>query len=525
MAVVTVSDFDTNKMPFTSKVDKKNLIECESTQGKYTLLNCDCYGETIYPEYVVKGTYDFTFDTVVVSIHGLSTWFNNNSRYELDECGLAKKFDLDKFCEVVTYGQHKYEIQNKHSCVISHKGEKNYLVSEKDTIQIKCLSKTLSLDEAKHLAWKIKILVSILSGEALSFENIWIVNNSTKQYNSIYYSDFTYLKEPFSSRFDLFCTARYLFSENLWETVLTNFFENDHFEKLWPQLYSIFSYEGSWHFDFMNHVILLDRYCSLIADKRNFKGLKWDNEALKLQLEQEIELFAKNGTDKRKTVKHIISHIKASKIPPFKQKYEFTMNFISNDVKEMIAFKEDDFDLMKAIRDQAAHGSEVKTKESKSISYEVIVKNRLLVLLMYLSFNELGFKQQHFAVCLDRTLKKFVRSANFNKKEKDRLAGNVPFIPLSHDFNKDKYPRSRFYVVLKHNRKDNSYYIDDPVSALTDSWPASKELKKYKDVKELVKDKVEDKDFSDCEFVNRVYLCVGNGDEYLCNAVIIISYN
>ncbi|MFD2180045.1 HEPN domain-containing protein [Veronia pacifica] len=524
MARVTVSSLDLEKVCNLEEGYAIPSLKCTSVDGDYTLIDCKYFSGEIYPEFIVKGHFDFDFDTIVLGMFGLSTWFENSRPYRLSNEGLHKDFGFEKFSHKVTFKGVEYEIENQHSCTIKNQDEKNFLVLERDSIQIKCLDKNLTLQDVKSLSWKMKVFLSILSASSLPLQSVHLINKDTGYQTSLYFFESIVSKTPIERSFHCFCTGGYLFREGLWEKVMTNYFAKESFEQLWPNLYGIFTFEGSWQFDFMSHVILLDRYCSLIAENTGFRLASWDTNDLKAQLDEEVEKYAE-GTyrDKRQCVNKIIKHVKAAKREPnFSQKYENAMKYVSSDVKKLIAFSEDDFDLMKTIRDQVSHGSQVKTKEPSSIRHEMIRKDRLLVLLLYLVFDELGFTRQQFASCLSRCKQRFVHNAHLDDKEIEKLTKNIEVLPISHAINTKIYPSFRRNIVVIFDPDNQTYAIDQEASDLTQTSSTVFNRRGSEHIIESVRKSLSEKGYSSFDIVQRAYLSF-DGNEHSFTSVIKVS--
>ncbi|RXJ74797.1 hypothetical protein CS022_00815 [Veronia nyctiphanis] len=396
---------------------------------------------------------------------------------------------------------------------------------EKDSIQIKSLDKNLKLTDAKNLAWKLKMFLSTLSASPLPLQSVSIVNKENGYQTSLYFFESVVSLNPIERSYLCFCTGGYLFREGLWDTVLKNYFAKENFDQLWPNLYGIFTFEGSWQFDFMSHVILLDRYCSLIAEQTGFRLASWDTNELKEMLDEEVEKYSEGiYRDKRQCVNRIIKHVKAAKREPnFSQKYENAMKYVSSDIKKLIAFSEEDFDLMKTIRDQVSHGSEVKTKETSSISHELIRKDRLLVLLMYLVFDELGFTRQQFANCLSRCKQRFVQNARLEAKEIDRLTKNAEIMPLSAPINTKIYPSFRRNIVVLFDEKKQTYTIDEETSSLTQFPSVSFNRRGIDNVIDLATQNLEDQNYTSVEVIPNVYFS-HDGVDHPVKMVIKVTY-
>ncbi|RXJ74796.1 hypothetical protein CS022_00810 [Veronia nyctiphanis] len=111
-ARVVVSSLDTEKVRHLPEGYTFNTLQCTSVDGEYTLIDCKYLSGEIYPEFIIKGQFDFEFDTIIVSLFGLSTWFENSRPYKLSNGSLHKDFGYDKFCHEITYLGLKYEIEN-----------------------------------------------------------------------------------------------------------------------------------------------------------------------------------------------------------------------------------------------------------------------------------------------------------------------------------------------------------------------------------------------------------------------------
>jgi len=217
-----------------------------------------------------------------------------------------------------------------------------------------------------------------------------------------------------------------------------------------------------------------------------------------------------------------IDGIKNTNLPTFREKYDFMMQGVDADIRRVVNFTSEEFITIKKIRDSAAHGRPIKTRDGRDVSYEFRVKDKLLVLLMYLVYRDFGITPVEFALSLKSTLCKFVQNADIDKVERDKLVGSVPFWKVDEESFKEAKASKNMYVGIKHLKSNNTYKFSKSITHECQGWFAQREPKN-KNLIDHVKERMFDSNGIAIEFISQAYLV--NGSETIeLSGVCKVSY-
>jgi len=178
------------------------------------------------------------------------------------------------------------------------------------------------------------------------------------------------------------------------------------------------------------------------------------------------------------------------------------MSKTSNEIKEAISFSDYDFNVLKRLRNSVAHGLNYKTVIEGEITEEVQLKDRLLTLLMYFVFRELGFSDAQIAKNLSHTHNSFILNAGGNERARDKLAGTARFITLQEgtDF---KDFSSLDHIVVDYESRIDQFTLNEDLSHETKlHWLGSG----ISDVRDFVRGKLPKDSDTELEYIDKLYI-------------------
>jgi hypothetical protein len=95
---------------------------------------------------------------------------------------------------------------------------------------------------------------------------------------------------------------------------------------------------------------------------------------------------------------------------------------------EVLGFKDDDFRHLKQLRNTVAHGDEPKIQNEGNITYEVTVTNKIVLLLRYWAFIDMGFTHSEFIGFLGNWMYPITQQAQVNRVSLDIASGKYLFL-------------------------------------------------------------------------------------------------
>lgn len=509
--------------------DEKECLECKSETVTYKLYKNESLADDIWPRYIVQKKGAECVQGVEILLTGLSEWIDQSTYFDITDSEIKKDRPQKVFDEIVKYDGKEYRISSNYNCSIKKKVDRDFIVSETTTVSIVNIQEDITLEEAESLSYKVKTLFSLLLVAPLSIVNVWVIDKDGKNKSSFYFSTISQSKPPFRNTIDCLIHPYRISNDIGWSTIFENYFSDEKentFKNMWSRIPGLLSYSGTWDFQILGYVSILDSYCSEHATKKGKKLNKEDYRNLKKYLCLVVDNYMDNLGDEYKDVlgsfKEGINGVKNTNLPTFREKYDFMLDSIDEGVRNIINLSAKEFREIKSIRDSAAHGQPIQTKEKRDISYEFSLKDRLLVLLIYLVYRDFGISSEEFAKSLKNTFAGFVRNSGINTVERDKLVGTVPFWEVDElSFNQAKESKN-IYVGVEFDKLSKKYKFSVPITSECQGWLSIRDPKK-KNLTDYIKQSLFESDEVDIEYINQAYLV--HGDETIeLSAVCRVSH-
>ena len=369
----------------------------------------------------------------------------------------------------------------------------------------------------------MKNLFSLLLGKELSIENIWLIPKRKYNYQAFYFTSFNAKKDPLRNHLDATCSFSTLIKWGLWETIIKNFFNIKEFRNIWSRLASAYGNNGLyWDYKILSCVVILEMYCK---DKSSGKGIKLEPSKfsdVKCKLNNVLDEIAKDKTFSESDIKVIdgfkvaVSDIKNTTHPTLQEKFDYLLSLTNSDMRAAISFSEKDFKIMKKIRNSVAHGLDYKPVKAEDISIEMQIKDRLLMLLTYFSYRDLGFNDIQIIKCFRHNFNSFLLNGRGDKKIIDKLSGDVQFIELINSVIDKDHPIMHCIAV---DKIGELYQLNEK---LTNELLRNPTWGKHSDIRIFMQSMLDQNDGHQVEYLNQAYL-KSNGVEKLYHGVIMIS--
>ncbi|MCS6178223.1 ApeA N-terminal domain 1-containing protein [Shewanella baltica] len=484
-------------------------------------------GGLITCRYITSGSLlSNDIDQFEVHLTGISTWFERLRITEITDTELKRNTAIDKFLVDFTYKENDYSIENHRYVSSPTTTPTEHLIQIEDCFIIKKKNDKFTLREVENLALEIRNLFSLLLGYSLSIKNLYVFSsNERHEYQSIIFSSIIYEKIPFKYHHDTLCHYNNVSGWGLWETIITNYFKVESFRAIWNRLVVSFSRSRTeiWEYRILSVVVTLEMYCEQESKGKGHKLKRAKFNELRSQLNETLKTFIKSNefsTDEQLVIdgiESVITSLKNTSHPTLQHKYDFLMSKTSDGIKEAISFSNSDFDVLKKLRNSVAHGLNYKTVIDGEITKEVQLKDRLLVLLMYFVFRELGFSDTQVAQNISNTFNPFIRNADINERARDKLAGTASFITLHKEIDLNEFSFVD-YLVINHDSKSDLFTLNEDLSYETKhKWRDSG----ISDVRDFIRSKLlQDSDF-EIEYVNKLYLSSGTDEQCYHGAIML----
>jgi len=498
--------------------NEKECLNCKSEIHSYKLYNNESLADDIWPRYIIQGEDIDYAQGVEVILSGLSEWIDQKTCFNITETEIKKDRPEKVFDELIQYEGKEYRISSNYNCSINKRVDRDFIVSETTTVSLINTQENISLEEAEALSYKVNTLFSLLLVAPISVECAWLVDNNGKNRAPFYFSTIGQSNPPYRNTRECLMHPARVSNDIGWGTIFTNYFSDektDTFKNMWSRITTLLSYSGTWDFQILGYVSILDSYCSKHATKKGMKLNKKDYKCLKSDLNLVVDNYLEDlGGDYKEVLnsfKEGIEGVRNTNLPTFREKYDFMLGGINQEVRNIVHLSTEEFLEIKSIRDSAAHGLPIITKEEKNISYEFSLKDRLLVLLTYLVYKDFGISPSEFAKSLKNTLSRFVRNSGINTTERDRLVGTVPFWEVDKEsFNQAKESKNT-YVGVIFEKLSQTHKFSIPITNECQSWlTLTGREPKDRNLIDYIKRVLFEADEVDIEYIGQAYLVYGD---------------
>ena len=506
----------------------KDSIEWSCKNGrKLTTLNNDIYNSHIYPTYLLEG-HDLPakYSGFLVRLSNVSQWLLRGSGFDLSNNVLTKEIPDEVFSLSVKKPD---QVSLKISAPFRFETRKSK--TNKDVTEIEefyyieiAYEKPQSIEYILEETQSIRRLFSFMLGSPLNIEDLALKNSDKKI--SLVFNDVK-VKETINSFVDAIIDAAYLNSSDGWEKLFQSFYspkQHKRFKGLWSKFFGVMAHEGFWEHGIFGCVSLLEAYCSNHCrncdDPLPEEVFESIVESYKDLIDTHKSTHDSHSTEIFEGLKGLLGKSRNTKYPIFNMKFDKLISDTPNEIVESIGITTEDFKHIKDIRDKVAHGGTPKTNNHLEITHEITIKSKIMVLILYYIYTDLGFDKEDFNRFLSRRFNKILRSAQLNKEKIDRYSENVKFYEISNtSFEKAKNTNGH-QLVFKHDSNSNSLIFDDVLTDKVKKWPS--ESNTQSNLEQFVFDTVsQSMKCGKVGYLNRLYVTHGEESKELWGVCVI----
>jgi len=496
-----------------------SLIKCTSKLSTISLYNNKLSGFHFTPEYIVMGETPENIKGVDISLSGLYSFFDGYSNFEFSNTCIKKEIS-DYLLNTEFYiGDEIYNFSVYHDYSCSRKFDTTTLV-EDAIVRVYKSSGDISLDEIKIIIKKIRVSFSLLLGFDLSIRKTWLVDDNELRCSSFYFFSASKPEQPFEHPHECFVYSAQLLTIKNWQNILIGIF-NDPTDssilEFWVRLVSMFSFKGFWEYEILGVVSLLDAYSKKYHKKytdkkmpvRTFDKLKDEIKAVLIKYKDSLPTN-KDQSRHCDVVDNMISqigYIKNTNAQDFRLILKFLMGKLSENIRNLINFKDEDFEIIIKIRNSAAHGAPIDENIMKNIQRAMIVKEKIKFLMLYLFFKSLNFTDDEFVKLCARTFNKIRLGAQLDSYTLEVVYGNTTALDIDFEsFEKAKQNKKSNIGIIYHIK---SKIFEHDNKELNEIINCSHEIysEKHSSVVDLIYDKYLYTGIYSVELCSTLYLC------------------
>jgi hypothetical protein len=448
-----------------------DLLAITGNGRKLSLFNCVRRGRAIYPEFVVEGDVRGSlFDRFEVRYSEVSEWFFEQMHVD-GQIGEEIKWHAVPAPVIANVAMpgNDFRIESFYVGSLEQSGEDQALHQHFE-FRFTATKNSFSPAEIKNLVLRFANLLSILLAHQCPIVSV-DVSLDGKNYGRMYYGVSKSPPNGARPKEDRNRVAWRKFLalksdvDGYWDDVVNAFFGSEYREVIWSRLAGMQKHEGFWEHRVLGYVTLLDSYVSQRFGNTSTPRLPSQKKLVRLKA-------ALAGVQPSLDAKQQAAVIDAaSKIfstsGTFASKFQALLDSLDRDVVKIISLTQDDFNLVKELRDEVAHGQQ-PTFAGPDLTPVFEITNRIILLLTHLFFLDVGLGRDVFLRCLSRPHTELRMISKLDEVHLDRTLHLEKFFQVS---------SQELTAIQQRPRKLHHYCFErDPAGVVTYSERRSSEL-------------------------------------------------
>ena len=453
------------KIPPTPPQLAEGLVAEAEDGTKWSLFGCKGHGHALLIDFVAEhGMQAARIQRFEVRYSDVSDWFFPQMRIH-DDLGVKLAWESmpAKLAAEVSQPDLNFTCESHYDAFFVQRGE-DRILHQHFEFHFTATQARFTLVDVRSIAHKFSQLLSLLLAYPCSIVSI-DVSPDGMYGGRLYYGISKSPTPPAQTTNDpsyVGWRAFFMSKDDVdgrWDGVVKKFFESKHRDVVWARLAGMQNFEGFWEYRIFGYVALLDGYVSMAVKKGASVGpakkrLKRLETALKTISPILMPLQVAGVVDAVVTV--------FSSKDSFESKFDEFVATLDKDVIRIINFKARDFEKIKELRNQVAHALEISYQCSDPTSM-LSIMHRLVLLLTYLFFLDVGLGTDIFLRSLDRTRSELRLRADIDKVHLDRKLRPDTFFVVSPGALDVIKARSRrlFWPCFVVDEKDGISYSPD----------------------------------------------------------------
>ncbi|MCF5650117.1 hypothetical protein GIV49_11145 [Pseudomonas syringae] len=407
------------------------ILRAKTKEGKhFTLFNCEIDDCLLYAGFIICGNIKTGISEFYVKYAELSDWFLHG-QYIVGELGesVSWKNPSPQLSITIKVADEDFSLETETFSSLTKLGE-DHVIHEHTRFIFKRASGLFLVDELREKTFELSTLLSLLTATPVSIANVW-VGTGVGSPIPIYFPAFKKIDRGSSSgAYWLSCLTQRHSLDDKWQSVFEQFYTSHYRKTSWIRLAGMQRYEGFWEFKILGYVSLLDEYVSSYARNANQNVTKAENKKVR-QFKERIKSLKKplNKSQIEEVEALIESIFVSSRELTFKEKYDYAKSMTDENIFRIINLTDDDFSLIKRIRDKVAHGAAPDLSDTSYQELHTIV-DKITLLLTYWAHSDLGFSPFDFATSLKYTHNRLKFNQGLDKVHLDRITSSAEFIKV-----------------------------------------------------------------------------------------------
>lgn len=408
------------------------ILRAKTKEGRhFTLFNCEADDHLLYAGFIVCGNVKADISEFHVKYAQLSDWFLHG-QYITGELGESVSWNnpSPQLSITIKVAGEDFSLKTETFSSLTKRGE-DHVIHEHTRFIFKRDAGVFLVDELREKSFELSTLLSLLTATPVSIANVWACFDVGYPMPT-YFPAFKEIDGGSLSRvYWTSCLTQRHSLDDKWQSIFERFYISNYRKTSWVRLAGMQRYEGFWEFKILGYVSLLDEYVSTYAEIANQKVTKVENKKV-TRFKEQIKLLNKplDKTQIHDVETLIESIFVTSRELTFKEKYDYAKSLTDESIRRVINLTDDDFSLIKRIRDKVAHGAAPDLSDTSYQELHNIVE-KIALLMTYWAHSDLGFLPSDFATSLKHTHNRLQFNKGLDKIHLDRITNSAEFIKVS----------------------------------------------------------------------------------------------
>jgi hypothetical protein len=420
----------TARLPVDGNVRLDFVIATTEDGSAYTLCDCRIHGFSLIATTLVYGSLaEDDFLQIDVRCSEISEWFLRPERVDGvvgEQLTWTKR--SEHFSAEITEGGRRFTLSSKSVGSRERIGE-DLVIHEYVEFSFRSDDRGFSLKEARDKATGFCALLSLLIAYPVSIVSVYI-HVKAGHAHPLYFGTFKQPERDNTRDFSMQCLFQKVRLDGQWPAILTRYYQGRERMDLWLRLAGMQRYEGFWDFKLVGYVGLLDRYVVHRTQSRP-DGLSPPSPRKLRKLAGELTKLTPNL--EKGVVSAIVALARRIFVSPnrsFSDQFAYAMAATDNDVRAVINITEEDFKLIKDVRDRIAHGEPPEVTDGDFTRITLTI-GKIALLLTYWTLHDLGISKSSFLCAMNTTHNRLYLQASVDRKSLARATGTAKFFNVS----------------------------------------------------------------------------------------------
>lgn len=412
---------------------KFDLVKAVTNEGStFCLCDCKANGITLYADYVIDGDLkEAAVDSISVRYSDVSEWFlhwrtiDGSVGKTLNWTQIPKDINVS----VETDNEH-FDLRSAYCSSHRQLGEDLVLHEHVEFIFSAKASK-FNLADVKAKTHELSCLLSILLAYPATIISVVVSQGSGCSYR-IYFPTFERPERAKDDgKFWIQCFIQQPALDGRWQSIFDHYYQSKYRKVCWVRLSGMQRYDGFWEYKVLGYVSLLDSYLNIRFDRVSpSESLPPSSKKIRKFLHDLTQEFPTMLSDERDKIVEIANRAFSSTTLSFSNKYRLAIEEADIDIIKIINLSEDEFSLIKKVRDRVAHGDD-HGLEQEQFPTVIRAQAKIALLLTYWAFLDFGFMAQEFIACLEKTHSNLKLAAMIDSVYMQRVTGAAEFFSVT----------------------------------------------------------------------------------------------